>query len=160
MHRCWLFVGVVPPLASSGPSLLPLLPLRRFPDSLSPPPSSLFSYPFPLPLSPHPSPRAHSGRRFLLPVLGALFCFTLGNTSSGRRGVLPQKFLATCRRHLMPRAGWQCLVFSLSRSLFLCVFIKLHITAQSGPVTLIILCHSHWSSQGGIDNVCVCALSF
>ena len=30
-----------------------------------------------------------------------------------------------------------------------CVFIKLHITAQSGPVILVILCHSHWSSQGG-----------
>ena len=29
-----------------------------------------------------------------------------------------------------------------------CVFIKMHITAQSGPVTLVILCHSHWSSQG------------
>ena len=36
-----------------------------------------------------------------------------------------------------------------------CVFIKLHITAQSGPVILAILCHSHRSSQGGI-NVCVC----
>ena len=30
-----------------------------------------------------------------------------------------------------------------------CVFIKLHITAQSGPVILVILCHSH---------VCVCVL--
>ena len=29
------------------------------------------------------------------------------------------------------------------------LFIKLHITAQSGPVILVILCHSHWS--------CVCA---
>ena len=35
------------------------------------------------------------------------------------------------------------------------VFIKLHITAQSGPVILVILCHSHRSSQGGI-NVCAC----
>ena len=24
-----------------------------------------------------------------------------------------------------------------------CIFIKLHITAQSGPVILVILCHSH-----------------
>ena len=24
-----------------------------------------------------------------------------------------------------------------------CVFIELHITAQSGPVVLVILCHSH-----------------
>ena len=28
-----------------------------------------------------------------------------------------------------------------------CVFIKLHITAQSGPVILVILYHSHLSSQ-------------
>ena len=33
------------------------------------------------------------------------------------------------------------------------VFIVLHITAQSGAVILVILCHSHWSSQGG--SVCV-----
>ena len=36
----------------------------------------------------------------------------------------------------------------------LCVFIKLHITAQSGPVILVILCHSHWSSQRGINDTC------
>ena len=32
-----------------------------------------------------------------------------------------------------------------SKSFYVCarVFIKLHITAQSGPVTLVILCHSH-----------------
>ena len=35
-----------------------------------------------------------------------------------------------------------------------CVFIKLHITAQSGPIILFILCHSHWSSQGGIHDTC------
>ena len=34
------------------------------------------------------------------------------------------------------------------------VFIKLHITTQSGPVILVILCHSHWSSRGGI-YVCI-----
>ena len=41
-----------------------------------------------------------------------------------------------------------------------CVFIKLHITAQSGPVVLVIICHSHWSSQGGINDTCfeVCVL--
>ena len=33
-----------------------------------------------------------------------------------------------------------------------CVFIKLHITTQSGPVILVILRHSHWSSQGGIND--------
>ena len=36
-----------------------------------------------------------------------------------------------------------------------CVFIKLHITTQSGPVILVIPCHSHWSSRGGMC-VCVC----
>ena len=41
--------------------------------------------------------------------------------------------------------------------LCLCVFIKLRITAQSGPVILVILCHSHWSSQGVCVCVCVCA---
>ena len=41
------------------------------------------------------------------------------------------------------------------------VFIKLHITAQPGLVILVILCHSHRSSQGGSiiliikKNVCV-----
>ena len=34
------------------------------------------------------------------------------------------------------------------------VLIKLHITAQSGPVILVILCHSHWSRQGGINDTC------
>ena len=32
------------------------------------------------------------------------------------------------------------------------VFIKLHITTQSGPVILVILCLSHWSSRGGIND--------
>ena len=38
----------------------------------------------------------------------------------------------------------------VSLSLCVCVyiFIKLCITAQSGPVILVIVCHSHWSSQG------------
>ena len=34
------------------------------------------------------------------------------------------------------------------------LFIDLHLTAQSGPVTLlVIICHSYCSSQGGIDDV-------
>ena len=39
-------------------------------------------------------------------------------------------------------------------SMYVCIFIKLHITAQSSPVILVILCHSHWSSQGGINDTC------
>ena len=38
----------------------------------------------------------------------------------------------------------------------MCVFIKLHTTAQSGLVILVILCHSRRSSQGGISDTCVC----
>ena len=30
--------------------------------------------------------------------------------------------------------------------------IKLHMTEQSGPVILVIICHSHWSFQGGIND--------
>ena len=35
-----------------------------------------------------------------------------------------------------------------------CVLFRLHIIAQSGPVILVVLCHSHWSSQGGINDTC------
>ena len=48
--------------------------------------------------------------------------------------------------------------FAVSCAFCLCmyvcmyVFIKLHITTQSGPVILVILCHSHWSSRGGIND--------
>ena len=38
--------------------------------------------------------------------------------------------------------------------MYVCMIIKLHITAQSGPAILVILCHSHWSSQGGINDTC------
>ena len=79
------------------------------------------------------------------------------------------------------RAGWgpirtqqtQCSSYgrmwcSVTMKLYImcvCVFIKLHITAQSGPVILVIICHSHWSSQGGINDtcyvcVCVCVCVF
>ena len=39
---------------------------------------------------------------------------------------------------------------------FVCVsvFIKLHITAQSGPVILVTLCSSYWSFQVGINDTC------
>ena len=35
---------------------------------------------------------------------------------------------------------------------YIYVFIKLHLTTQSGPVILVILCHSHRSSRGGIND--------
>ena len=48
------------------------------------------------------------------------------------------------------RVSLSCLKFNQSTSysisfaaLCVCVFIKLHITTQSGPVILVILCHSH-----------------
>ena len=41
------------------------------------------------------------------------------------------------------------------------LFIKLHITAQSGLVILVILCHSRSSSEGGINDTCyVCVCVF
>ena len=33
-----------------------------------------------------------------------------------------------------------------------CVYIKLHITVQSSPVMLVVLCHSYWSSYGRTNN--------
>ena len=52
------------------------------------------------------------------------------------------------------RAGFQGMTSSVCVCVCVCVFIELHITAQSGPVILLIgiLCHSHWSSQGGIND--------
>ena len=35
---------------------------------------------------------------------------------------------------------------------FVDMFIELDIIAQSDLVILVILCHSHWSSQGGIND--------
>ena len=35
---------------------------------------------------------------------------------------------------------------------FVFVFIKLHIISQSDPVILVIICHSHGSSQGMIND--------
>ena len=42
----------------------------------------------------------------------------------------------------------------IRRCVCVCVFIKLHITTHSGPVILVILCHSHWPSQGNIKGTC------
>ena len=59
---------------------------------------------------------------------------------------------------ILPRGDqWYLLRKPVCMCVCVCVFIKLHITTQSGPVILVILCHSHWSSRGGInDTVCVC----
>ena len=38
----------------------------------------------------------------------------------------------------------------------MCVLIKLHTTAQSGPVMLVILCHLHVSSLCVYVCACVC----
>ena len=47
-------------------------------------------------------------------------------------------------------------MYVCTRYVCMYVFIKLHITTQSGPVILVILCHSHWSSRGGINDMYVC----
>ena len=44
----------------------------------------------------------------------------------------------------------------MSKCVCVYVFLKLQITAPSGPVTLVILCHSHWSFQGGINEMYMC----
>ena len=36
-----------------------------------------------------------------------------------------------------------CVILVVCVCVCVCVFIKLHITTQSGPVILVILCHSH-----------------
>ena len=41
-----------------------------------------------------------------------------------------------------PKGGTMILVTEIV-CVCVCVFIKLHITTQSGPVILVILCHSH-----------------
>ena len=44
---------------------------------------------------------------------------------------------------LSSAAGCRLAPFGLCVCVCVCVFIKFHITAQSGPVILVILCHSH-----------------
>ena len=46
-------------------------------------------------------------------------------------------------------------LFSVCVCVCVCVFNKLHITAQSGPVILVILCHSNYLPEG-INDTCVC----
>ena len=36
-----------------------------------------------------------------------------------------------------------CMYVCMYVCIYVCIFIKLHITAQSGPVILVVLCHSH-----------------
>ena len=49
-----------------------------------------------------------------------------------------------------------CMYVCMHVYMYVCIFIKLHISAQSGPAVIrVILCHSHLSSQGGInDDTC------
>ena len=58
--------------------------------------------------------------------------------------LLPSYSLDYLGRQLLTEPTLSCLRFFLfaPRSVCVCVFIKLHITAQSGPVILVILCHS------------------
>ena len=55
---------------------------------------------------------------------------------------------------LQPAAAITTVCVCVRVGVCVCVFIKLHITAQSGPVILVILCHSHRSSQGEINDTC------
>ena len=57
------------------------------------------------------------------------------------------QFVCVCvfiKLHITTQSGPVILVILChSVCVCVCVFIKLHITAQSGPVILVILCHSH-----------------
>ena len=117
---CCLLVGVARLLASSDS---PLLPLSKFPVSLSTPVLSPVPVLAPAPvLAPIPSlvlvlPPVSAPVPVPVPVavssLPPLVPFPpLGTTSSGRRRVLCLKLLATCKRHLlctemMLRTEWQ-----------------------------------------------------
>ena len=48
-----------------------------------------------------------------------------------------------CQNHFRVSPTNFVLIVCVCVCVCVCVFIKLHITAQSGPVILIILCHSH-----------------
>ena len=50
-----------------------------------------------------------------------------------------------------PRARYGVEACGFYVCVYVCVFIKLPITAQPDPVILVILCHSHRASQGGIS---------
>ena len=60
--------------------------------------------------------------------------------------LLPQlQRLSSAAGFRLTLLGWWCVCVCARVRVFVCVcvFIKLHITAQSGPVILVILCHSH-----------------
>ena len=52
-------------------------------------------------------------------------------------------------RHTSAKSGRHCSHSKMCVCVCVCVFIELHITAQSGPVILVILCHSLDPPKGG-----------
>ena len=55
----------------------------------------------------------------------------------------PDYYWGMLRRSGCIQIFLQTLPIKFNVCVYVCVFIKLHISAQSGPVILVILCHSH-----------------
>ena len=62
---------------------------------------------------------------------------------SPSRSALSPPCCTACDPSYLPRSTTECVRVTICVCVCVCVFIKLHITAQSGPVILVILCHSH-----------------
>ena len=64
-----------------------------------------------------------------------------GERPPGRLLLQLQRLSSAAGFRLIPKGRWWDVCVCVC--VCVCVFIKLHITAQSGPVILVILCHSH-----------------
>ena len=66
-----------------------------------------------------------------------------GYRPPGRLLLQLQRLSSVAGFRLTPKGGWcVCVCVFFLKKKCVCVFIKLHITAQSGLVILVILCHS------------------
>ena len=117
------------------------------------------------------------GRHLLSNTFLTFFSTSVCNSSGVWVCVCVHFYLITSNRAIRPchsshsittsaQTRQKVFVWCVFRVLCVCVYliIKLHITAQSGLVILVILCHTriiYWASQGGIndtyyENLCVC----
>ena len=84
------------------------------------------------------------------PVILLISHYNTNNTNNtkGYNGINDDNVLVTKISHQIRLRGHTLSIsvvriYAQSVCVCVCVFIKLHITAQSGPVILVILCHSH-----------------
>ena len=66
-----------------------------------------------------------------------------GYRPPGRLLLQLQRLSSVAGFRLTPKGRWCCMCVCVFMYVCMYVFIKLHITTQSGPVILVILCHSH-----------------